>query len=276
MNNKILIFLALGFFGLKTIKAQNGEELFKKNCSPCHTVGAGKLVGPDLQGITQKKDKEWLLKFTKSSTKLINSGDPDAVSIFNEFNRLPMPDQNLSDLEIDEIMKYIAGFSGNIVQNISGTEFIDSATKMNIDNGYLLFTGKKRLSNKGVSCVTCHNISDKKVLYGGKLARDLSLSYINLKAAGIKAILDNPPFPAMTACYKNTPITEKEKFDLTAYIKSVSSGKQNAKSGMAGSSFLMFGLLVFLVLNTILALFWNNGKTKSTNYEIIRRQKNTI
>ena len=32
-----------------------GEQLFQTNCSACHTVGGGRLVGPDLAGVPEKR-----------------------------------------------------------------------------------------------------------------------------------------------------------------------------------------------------------------------------
>jgi len=45
----VIIALALTVIPLLTIYAQDGAELFRNNCGACHTVGKGKLVGPDLK-----------------------------------------------------------------------------------------------------------------------------------------------------------------------------------------------------------------------------------
>lgn len=42
---------------------QRGEALFAgKGCSTCHRVGGGKAVGPDLQGVTARRDEGWIKK----------------------------------------------------------------------------------------------------------------------------------------------------------------------------------------------------------------------
>lgn len=94
-------------FSVNEIKAQDGEKLFKSFCAACHSPGTAKLVGPGLAGINEKYDKEWLHAWIKNSTELINAGDPDAVKIFNEYNKLVMPPQPVNDEEIDAILAYI-------------------------------------------------------------------------------------------------------------------------------------------------------------------------
>jgi len=84
-----------------------GKKLFKANCAACHSVGANKVVGPGLQGVNDKYEREWLGKWIKNSAELIASGDADANAIFNEYNKVPMPAQPVSDEDIDAILEYI-------------------------------------------------------------------------------------------------------------------------------------------------------------------------
>ena len=39
---------------------QPGQALFKKMCAPCHTIGGGDHVGPDLRGVADRRDHAWL------------------------------------------------------------------------------------------------------------------------------------------------------------------------------------------------------------------------
>lgn len=87
---------------------EEGKKLFNSNCAACHTIGRGKLTGPDLKGVTEKLDVDWLITFIISSKSLIESGDEYAVKIFNEFNKIPMPDhRHLSRENILNILSYI-------------------------------------------------------------------------------------------------------------------------------------------------------------------------
>jgi cytochrome c551/c552 len=76
-------------------------------CKACHTIGGGKLVGPDLQGVTERYDEAWLIKFIQNSQELINSGDSIAVKVFEENNKIPMPPNNLTDDQVRDILLYI-------------------------------------------------------------------------------------------------------------------------------------------------------------------------
>ncbi len=84
-----------------------GEKLFKSNCAACHSIGANTVVGPGLQGINDKRTEEWLVKWIANSAELIASGDADAVAIFEEFNKVPMPPQPVDEKQIKSILAYI-------------------------------------------------------------------------------------------------------------------------------------------------------------------------
>ena len=68
-----------------------GKELFNQRCAACHNIGGGRLVGPDLAGVSSRRSKNWLNTFIKSSMSMVKSGDETAVALFEEFNKMPMP-----------------------------------------------------------------------------------------------------------------------------------------------------------------------------------------
>ena len=86
-----------------------GKDLFKANCAACHKLD-GKLVGPPLGGVTEKRSAEWLHKWIKNSQALIASGDKDAIAIFEEYNKVPMAayETLLSDEDINSVLAYVA------------------------------------------------------------------------------------------------------------------------------------------------------------------------
>ncbi len=87
--------------------SQDGEKLFKANCAACHSIGKGKLVGPDLIGVNDRHPEAWMLKWVKSSQTLVKAGDAEAVRLFKENNGMPMTDQMLKDDEIKSVLGYI-------------------------------------------------------------------------------------------------------------------------------------------------------------------------
>jgi mono/diheme cytochrome c family protein len=85
---------------------EKGEELFQsKGCVACHTIGKGKLTGPDLKGVTERREEEWLKKWLKSPDTMIMT-DPIAKELLKEYF-VPMPNQGLTDDDIEALMAYL-------------------------------------------------------------------------------------------------------------------------------------------------------------------------
>ena len=106
------LFSLLLVFGVSSasLKAQDGEKLFKSYCASCHKPTNQALVGPGLAGVTEKYDKEWLYKWIKNSGALIASGDERAIATYEENNKVAMPAQPVNNEEIDAILDYIDNY----------------------------------------------------------------------------------------------------------------------------------------------------------------------
>jgi nitrite reductase (NO-forming) len=86
-------------------EAARGKLAFESKCLACHSIGQGKKLGPDLAGVTKRRSDDWLLRWLKSPEKMLES-DADAKALLKEYNNIPMPNQNLSDAEIRQYLKY--------------------------------------------------------------------------------------------------------------------------------------------------------------------------
>ncbi|MCF8371695.1 MAG: cytochrome c [Bacteroidales bacterium] len=260
--------MMIALMGTQDLKGQNGKALFEKSCVACHTIGGGRTVGPDLLGVNQKRDKTWLISFIKSSQGFIKSGDADAMALFNEFMKIPMPDQNLTDAEINQILQYINEKGG--AGEGTGEAKPEPAPVLigNVNSGLDLFTGKKSFTNGGATCISCHTVNDKAVYYGGSLAKDLSQSYKLLQKAGIESVLQYLSFPAMSDTYSKNELTAEEIADLTAYLQKVSEKSDQQTQAGLGSYFLLYGILAFFILIAIIEAFWRNNKPKSVKDHI--------
>jgi hypothetical protein len=98
-------------------------------------------------------------------------------------------------------------------------------------------------------------------LGGGKLALDLTGSYSKLGTVGIKAILTNPPFPAMKTAMIRHDLTENEIQALTSLLKST--GDQKYTRDIPSESGLFFFIIAFvsaLILTVHLYVFYDNRK----------------
>ncbi len=101
-----LVFLTVSAHTEESAEAAKGKELFQsKGCVACHTIGDGKLSGPDLQGVTERREEEWLKKWIKSPDTMVFS-DPIAKELLAEY-MVPMPNQGLTDQEVIEIISYL-------------------------------------------------------------------------------------------------------------------------------------------------------------------------
>lgn len=100
--------MLVSFIGAKAADATNGKALFEQNCTSCHAIDK-KMIGPALEGVNDRREESWLIKWVKNSQAMIKSGDPTAVKLFNEFNKVSMNTfEQLSDEEIKDILAYIA------------------------------------------------------------------------------------------------------------------------------------------------------------------------
>jgi mono/diheme cytochrome c family protein len=107
------LFLADGIIAKKALsQSTDGAQLFQV-CGACHTIGKGKLIGPDLYQVTQRRDRAWLIKFIHNSQEVIQSGDPYAVKLFEEHNKIPMPPSTYSDEQINSLLDYIEKYDPN-------------------------------------------------------------------------------------------------------------------------------------------------------------------
>ncbi|WP_297098968.1 cytochrome c [Draconibacterium sp.] len=287
LNHKkvsVTIYLVVLLFVFSNAVAQDGEKLFQQ-CRACHTIGGGKLLGPDLLDVSKRRDVSWIKNFIKSSQRMIKAGDPDAVALFEEFNKLPMMDYNFSDPELDALVKYIDSFSTNESEKeneehalsdstaaAQATEYLASIyTEENLIKGQELFEGKRAFKNGGPSCISCHHVNSDNAVQGGLLAADLTKSFSrNGGLAGIKGIIDHPPFPAMKNAYEEAVLTKDESVKIQVYL--MHADKADVMVEAAPTDFIKNGVKGMFILLVLIALVWFKRKKRSVNYQIMKRQ----
>ncbi len=102
----LVALLAPSLSTSQEVDIQAGKSLFNTNCAACHQLNR-KAVGPALRGVTDKYDKEWLYRWIKNGTQMIKEGDPQAVAIWEEYNRAVMTNYpQFSNQDIDNILAY--------------------------------------------------------------------------------------------------------------------------------------------------------------------------
>ena len=247
--------------------AGNGEAVFKAKCAGCHSIGGGKLVGPDLKGITLLRDSAWLAKWIKSPNEVLASGDPIAVALLAEYNNLPMPDLGLSDTEVAELIAYFKkmdGVTSPTATQLSSTpsdQLIEPTTPSanpplseiamvlalngNPDYGQKLFTGEIPLGNGGTACIACLSVEGVGFFGGCGLGPDQTHVYTRYGREGLTSVLVTLPFPTMQSIYTNRLLTIEDQADLLAFF---------ARADKLGQPRTQFNLLTTLGAGSGLAV----------------------
>jgi mono/diheme cytochrome c family protein len=274
----IIVFLA------PSLRAQDGEQLFQQ-CKACHSIGQGKLLGPDLLDVSKKRDAAWVKNFIKSSQSMIKGGDSDAIALFEEFNKLMMIDYPLPEADIDAIIKYIDSFStpdaeedveASAADSLAALEKEEYLAHIDTDDnearGKALFEGFREFRNGGASCISCHHVNADEGVQGGLLAKDLTHSFSQIGGlAGIKGMIDFPAYPAMKDAYTKAPITEDESVQLQVFL--MRADKRNPMEASSVTGFMKQGIIGVVVLLLVITLVWFRRKRRSVNFHIIQRQR---
>ncbi len=98
-----LIAMLIAVYG-QANPAEEGKTIFMTRCAACHNVNKV-MTGPALAGVDERRSMEWITKFVQSSQSLVKSGDKDAVALYQQFNRVQMPDH--PDLTKDHIISIV-------------------------------------------------------------------------------------------------------------------------------------------------------------------------
>lgn len=88
-------------------QAKRGQSFFtSRGCVGCHTVGGGKRAGPDLAGVLQRRDTDWVRRFVKNPTAMFET-DSIAKALLAQHNNTKMPNLRLKDDEVEALLHYI-------------------------------------------------------------------------------------------------------------------------------------------------------------------------
>jgi len=286
----VMVVLALTFFSINNSQdawaQEPGEQVFQTICIACHTIGGGRLVGPDLALVHERRTQDWLESFVKSSQTMVNDGDADAIALFEEFNRIPMPDSPLSEQQIRQVLSYIKSQSPDQSANTDSSTGmpatvdepapVEAASEETILLGQELFQGNIRLVNGGPACNACHEVRNDAVIGGGILATELTTVFSRMGGAGVKAILGQAPFPVMQAAYKDQSLTENEVAALVAFLEYADSEEYNHLPRDYGLGLFLSGAVGAGVLFLLFGFIWRGRKKESVNQAIYDRQISSV
>lgn len=83
-----------------------GQLLFNNRCAACHTFGKGDQIGPDLRGVTTRRERDWLVRYLAEPDKVRARGDPVALQLAQQY-KVPMPNLGLTRKELDDVLAYV-------------------------------------------------------------------------------------------------------------------------------------------------------------------------
>ncbi len=239
------------------VPAQEAELKFKEVCSACHTIGGGRLVGPDLMGVSERQDRAWLVKFIVDPAGVLASGDPYAQELLAASNKVPMiPTAGMTAEMAGQILDYIEAQSGVTVA--APPEVIAPFTAAEAQQGESYFHGGKGLRNGGPACISCHTLAGLSGWGGGRLGPDLTKVFERYAGArGIKAWLENPVSAVMTPVFAEQSLTKTEIRALSAYLEQAALSEAETAEPMLASFFLS-GLLLAAALLGLFGFLWRN------------------
>jgi mono/diheme cytochrome c family protein len=239
-----LAVLALLVATMAPASAQEAADFFKQNCASCHTIGGGRLTGPDLKDVAKRRDREWLARFISNPKATIDGGDPYAQQLVQDARGVVMPTVfGLTRDRIESLLNLIEAESKLPKSQFAGLQISNRPlTADDVARGRELFLGVERLGNGGVACISCHTVQGVGALGGGKLGPDLTRVYERMQdRKQLAAWLSAPATPTMLPVFKTHPLQDEEILSLVAFFE------QSAREGREDDSpsalrFFLLGL----------------------------------
>jgi cytochrome c2 len=244
MLSRTIAMAAVACMACAAAVAQDPVEYFQKNCQSCHTIGGGRLAGPDLKNVTERQDPEWLARFIHDPKAMIDSGDAYAAKIVSEARGVPMPKPpQITRALAEKLVALIEAESKLEESRFVGLQISDAPfTEADVEEGRRIFVGRSSLVNGGAACNSCHSIQGLYALGGGKLGPDLTRVYERLEGRkSLSAWLMAPGTPTMQPTFKKHPLKGEEVHALVAYFEDAARHSP-PDSTTARSSFLLVGL----------------------------------
>ncbi|MDD2540451.1 MAG: cytochrome c [Desulfuromonadaceae bacterium] len=233
--------------------ADQGKDLFVKQCAGCHNIGGGDSTGPDLKGVTSERSHAWLESLITDPGKLTASKDPAQAELVKKYG-FEMPNLGISHEDALKIIAYLSSASGSdaAADSPPGEQPAVSVTPELIAQGKALFTGSKRFVKGGAPCLSCHSFTYPGII-GGKLSNaDLSKAYHKMGDAGMRGALKTLKFPIMKNIYADRPLSDGEIAALMALFKDSATQKGG---GSYPIPFTLMGGGLFIVLLLGLTLY---------------------
>ncbi len=174
-------------------------ERFVSQCSGCHTIGGGKLKGPDLDKALGWSESSLSLAIGKMQK---NVGPLAEADVKGYAALLRSPDVRARVAR--ERARVAAELAAKLAPPDAGI-------------GRALFFGKTAFANGGLACAACHRVAGD----GGSLGPELTRLATKLDAVGMTSALEQTNFAVMRDAYREHPVTQQEAVHLAAFFQTV-------------------------------------------------------
>ena len=266
--------LLLGATSMATAQEQDAEQYFNTNCVACHTIGSGRILGPDLKGVLDRQSREWLVEFIVDPDSKLDS-DPYAKQMLAEtpggaIRMIPIA--GMTPLIANSLLDYIASKSGADAGPAAPVEELVSFTAEQRELGLKYFTGSADLRNGAPACNSCHTTAGLGGWGGGSLGPDLTQALSRLGGrVGLTGWLANPASLTMQPVFKDHKLTPEEIDALVAFMEN--EGKDNAEDAPSvTASFLSVGVIVAIALLALFGFLWK-GRYTATRIPMVEKSK---
>ncbi len=266
---------ALALLAGQAMAQVSDRDYFRTNCAVCHTIGGGRLIGPDLAGVETRQERAWLVEFIVDPQSKLGTGDPYALKLLAEANNVPMvAAPGITAERARALLDLVALEVSSGGTDFAGPKQLREATAADLALGEQLFSGRSRLAAGGPACIGCHTVTGLGGLGGGRLGPDLTQVNDRLGgAAGLTAWLQAPPTAQMQATFGNRPFSEDEVIALAAYLTGVAGRPESSiLAGMNASAFLFMGALGALAILVIFGGAWS-GRLRGVRHGLVRRAR---
>jgi copper(I)-binding protein len=125
--------------------------LFRTRCASCHSVTGNEpenALGPDLLGVVQQRDMNWLINWLRAPDQMLTNKDPIAMALYDEYDRLPMPNMRLNQQEAMDLLVYIDDETRRLAASMEQPTG-NSADVLKISNAWVREAHADATSNAG-------------------------------------------------------------------------------------------------------------------------------
>lgn len=222
-------------------------QVYVKKCAGCHSIGRGRLTGPDLNESIGWAEAD-LSRAIKAMEKNVGPMSDDEVKMLVDFLKDPNVKTRLKTEE-ERVAKMLTA------------SFAPPSPAI----GEALYTGRTPFQNGGLACAACHSVTAAT----GMLGPDLGGVYQKLGETPLQSAIEKANFRVMNAAYINNPVTKQEAIHLTAYFKSIQQRRANT------APVFLYGTVGAATCLVVLGLVVRN-RAADTRKKLLRRRRNGL